>query len=385
MKYIFLTCLLSACFISGLSQTSQRLLVPYRLGNKWGYSDVSGKIKIPTKYDSVTFFDYDREENKYAIAIVILNGKEMVINEMGSIVVPAFDRISIIEELDETAFYIFKDNKIGVFSKGKEIIAPIYDYIEITPYAQYKPGRNNKLGLFNHNGKALISADHDVIRQVNSDQPGFNKWLAIKDGKEEFYSFKSEKPQPRNDDPPLEMVAIESSEATTDNSIEGIKRKYAIDSVESQGFSAIVYKNGKQGILLNEEGKIFFFSRIYDIQKLRYFPDWERSLLKSKSDAYVFAKLNGHYGIVDQAEKEILPFVYDNITDKGDFFILTRNGKIGFFTVYSSSPLIDPAFDEFLSASSQSIKHDLGFTLFKIKNRRKTGYVGENGVAYFKD
>ena len=100
---------------------SPAILIPFRLGNKWGYSDTLGKIKIPVKYDTVPLFDYNTVyKGNHVIAIVQFKGKPMAINEKGKVIVPAkYDYINVLQNSSEVAFTVSRNGKFGVYKKGK--------------------------------------------------------------------------------------------------------------------------------------------------------------------------------------------------------------------------------------------------------------------------
>ena len=81
-----------------VSSQSLPILVPFRDGDKWGYSDTLGNIKIQPKYDTVPLFNYDMiHKGNHVIAVVKLKGKPMVINERGTIIVPSkYDYIRVV-------------------------------------------------------------------------------------------------------------------------------------------------------------------------------------------------------------------------------------------------------------------------------------------------
>src|SRR4051812_8216612 len=115
MKKILFTFLSSLFLFCALGQSFPRVLVPYRIGNKWGYSDTLGKIKIPVKYDSAPVFDYSMSYNGRAIVILPLSGKPTAINDLGTVLVPAkYDHISPIQFSRSFAFFVGAKNKLGI-------------------------------------------------------------------------------------------------------------------------------------------------------------------------------------------------------------------------------------------------------------------------------
>src|SRR6185295_16046664 len=88
MKKIFALHLFLAILASAFSQTVSHTLVPYRIGNLWGYSDVRGNIVIPTRYQEAFPF-YDE------VAAVKSDNHMAIINKDGKLIIPfRYDYIS---------------------------------------------------------------------------------------------------------------------------------------------------------------------------------------------------------------------------------------------------------------------------------------------------
>jgi hypothetical protein len=387
MKNTFLFFVLLLKLSSALAQTAPRLLVPYRSGNKWGYSDTLGQIKIQPKYDSVALFDYNSLTNdNHVLSIVQLNGKKTVINERGTVIVPAsYDAVEI-DWLDGLAFIVTKNKKQTIFKNGRELFPAVYDQILPTQSKTYRVRKNNRWGMINTSGKVLIPAIYDQVTGKYQYNPGIDTWEATKNGTSKLYNFK--KADGEFEEPPPMEVLTASDIPMESNSTEGtdsLKKELQVDSIHLGYKSGIVYKDGRQGVLLIDEAKLYFFSKTYDIRHVHYFPGYARSFLKEGAFAYILARLNGKYGMIDQNEHEILPFVYDMIEEKDNFFVLTKNHKLGFFIPHTIYPVIQPGYDQFLSVSYLDVNDNWSFSLFKVVKNGKVGYVGENGISFFKN
>ena len=81
----------------------------------------------------------------------------------------------------------------------------------------------------------------------------------------------------------------------------------------------------------------------------------------------------------------MLPFEYDGIEEKDGFFLLKQNSRIGFFIWNSVYPVVQPAYEEYIGKQHIPVNNGWRFTLFRIMKNGRGGFVGENGVAYFKD
>jgi hypothetical protein len=168
--------------------------------------------------------------------------------------------------------------------------------------------------------------------------------------------------------------------------VESVKAQYGFDSAQLKNNAAVLYKGALPGILFpKEEKKIYFFSKPYKIHSIKYFFPGARNSWNNNSVAYIISGLSGKYGIINEREDVVLPFNYDTIEEKDEMFLLKQNAKIGFFIWNTVHPVIQPAYDEYLWKQYIPVNNGWRFTLFKVVQKGKAFFVGENGVAYFKD
>jgi hypothetical protein len=395
MKKLILSAVACLCCLYSISQ-SPRILVPFRMGSKWGYSDTLGKIKIQPRYDTVSLFDYDRGGN-HVIANVRLRRKPMVINETGTVIVPPnYDHIQLINQMDDFAFYVSRNGKFGVYINGKELFPPVYDYMDWVPGVQFKVHRNGKWGLINSEGKLVIPVIYDELRETGNRQNGMVNWEGDNYGssKRDLYTIKE---GPGDESPQAFFGNVQLSESMHVSredlvkAFESMKEELELDSVQFKSSTGIVYKDSKQGALLpGEVKKVYFFSKQYNIHHIKYFATDSRNNWNKNAAAYIIADLNGKYGMMTETEKEVLPFEYDNIEvrhefSQDEFFLLTKNRKVGFFIWNTVHPVIQPAYDGYISKGFIRANNNWNFTLFRVEKNGKQGFVGENGIAFFRD
>ena len=137
LLYSFLFFCLTANLFSKL--TPPEKLVPYKKGNKWGYSTFSGKLVIDAKYDSTTFFFYDK-------ALVFLDGKVGLINPKGELIIkPEYESLQLFNDL----FFIVSNNgKYGIIDIDGEItIETSYDKITPINSKHLILKKDNKFGV----------------------------------------------------------------------------------------------------------------------------------------------------------------------------------------------------------------------------------------------
>jgi len=108
---------------------------PIHENGLWGYSDLSGDIVIPKKYDFASLFDK-------GVARVKLNDKWGLINKQGKEIAPIkYDKISLVDTLSTPLiFRVSIEGKTGILDiDGNELIPAIYDYIgySVSPDPNY--------------------------------------------------------------------------------------------------------------------------------------------------------------------------------------------------------------------------------------------------------
>jgi hypothetical protein len=366
-----------------------RILVPFRAGNKWGYSDTLGKIKIPPRYDKVTLFDkYGVTRNRHILATVWLKGKSGVLNDAGELLVPPnYDYVEAMYQLKDFAFLISRNGKKGVFSKGRELIPPVYDEVRITGGAYFKVLRNKKYGLMNQRGQLVVPVAYDGLKEVyDYRRPDSVRWEGHNAG-EKVKTYEGRAERVYGADPSLigfQMQLSEDMQGPQGDATEAIataKTEYGLDSIQFRKNSGIVYKNGKQGVFLPKEVKsVYFFSKPYTVHHIKYLASKHNGTV-----AYIVASVNGKYGMINESEIQILPFEYDGIEERDGIFLLKQNGKVGFFIWNTIYPFIPPVYDELLWKGLLPVNNEWNFLLFQVLKNGKAGYVGENGIPFFKD
>ena len=391
MKRLFVIIVVLFLSIESFAQSPQ-ILIPFRVATKWGYSDTLGKIKIPAKYDTVYFFDYNTVyKGDHVIAIVKFNGKPTAITEKGVVIVPPkYDFIKVMQQSAEITFFVSNKGKFGVYRNGKELFPPIYDYMDVTSYGHFKVHKDNKWGLINDAGKIVIPIAYDDLREKNVIKPDIANWEAIEWGKEgklitikTNLQFESSSPGGPAD---LQEIPGYMTPEELNKAGDEAKKEFNLDSLRLNDYSGIVFKGKQQGILLPLEAKkVYLFSKPYTIHGIKYFHSYERGYLKKNSAAYITTVVDGKYGMINEKDEIVLPFVYDNIQEKEGFYLLKRNGKVGFFIWNGLYPDIQPIFDEYVRKYEIPVNYNWNFILFEIVKQGKPGFVGENGISYFKD
>jgi serine/threonine protein kinase len=154
---------------------ADRSLVPFRKGDKFGFSDTKGNLKIQPKYDQVEPFNG-------SLARVLLNDKSGFIDKQGREVVP-LNYESMSNERDDyfvraltpvgSPLLVKRNNKKGFIDQtGREIVPLIYD--DALPFTEglavvTRTGENNdsnnaRYGFVDLNGKEVVPPSYEDAR-----------------------------------------------------------------------------------------------------------------------------------------------------------------------------------------------------------------------------
>ncbi len=316
-------------------------LIPFRKGEKWGYSDREKNIIIPLEYDrTYPFIDQ--------VALVMLENKYGLISFTGKILIPivhdegetvidkAFDEgwrnkissnfypkiskdviknIEIIGRFSDGIAPFKRNNKWGLITEeGKELLPPTFDLIESIENDNWPFMSSNKWGLLSKEGEIIIKPQFDGIRGFYNGQaacrkgelwgainrngdwvisPQFSELGELRDGlnaaqKNELYGFIDEKGK----------VVID------------FKFQYALD-----------FESGTCGILENDQ--VYFINKqgekISDSYSLMFGPNEECLMHVTKNDKWGVIRPDGTF---------LLPIQYDMPKAMGQVIHTIARGMI---------------------------------------------------------
>src|SRR5688572_24791920 len=146
---------LAALFSSVIVFSQQnKVWVPYREGDRWGYSDTLGKITVKPSYDSVDFFDGE-------FAVVYKTGQMGLISGSGiEIIKPEYGEIEALGD----GFEVRKGNLSGFISdKGKVIIPVEYDDLYSNDDQFIILFKGKKQGISSITGNIILPVEYDEV------------------------------------------------------------------------------------------------------------------------------------------------------------------------------------------------------------------------------
>ena len=82
-----------------------------------------------------------------------------------------------------------------------------------------------------------------------------------------------------------------------------------------------------------------------------------------------------------------MPIQYDSVDFNSHFnlFIISLNDKVGFKILNTIYPTVEPKYLKIIDKHSLQVNDSWNFSLLQVLTEKGYGFVGENGVEYFKD
>ncbi len=333
-----------------------QILVPYRIKDKYGYSDTLGTIKIIPKYSNCEFF-YGNTAKVYK------QKKYTLINKKGEEIFNFFDEIN---ERDNNYAIVTSNKKSGIV-KGKRVIIPlIYDELYSASFdSRFENKQSAVIGIIKDK-KYLIEYTKNKISKIkfSDDQSAWAK-ESVMDARIENvdYSIRYE---------------AELNQLVRDKVIDSFKK------INEKIY--LVSKTGKYGLYKasNYTNITPFVTKFINCKydEIKNYQSNEGSTIPEN----FVAKFNGKYGLIGNNDNEILAFDYDGIDNSHTSYILLhKNNKVGcyiFNTVYKP---IEVKYDKMEFQITLGVSNSWGFSIFKVEINGRSGYVGENGIEFFKD
>jgi hypothetical protein len=353
---------------------SQERLIPYRIKDKWGYSDIQGKLIIPVQYDSANLF-YEDNYLKQNLAIVLFKGKSLLINERNEkIIPPIYESIRLVGSYPDYVNEIIakKNNKYGVIDYSNKVLIPFsYDTIIENDNIVDRREFIDRYYFLAKKKNKYFTIKKGIAEEITQDE-----YNAIEVYNDENIDFSMDNPRPPKYDEDRSFYLRENQLRIVDNN------KEMIDSIGLKGRTIYhresdvieVYKNGKVGLVMFDE---LLKPKIEKI----ILPDYDSILsivLKSDNDSkpIILARKNNKITVIDMEGNILLQPIYDGFDYFDEYKIYTKDkNKMGLF-MFDREFEIKPKY-EYLRWEASDI--------LKVKSNGKFGYIHSNGFEYFKD
>ncbi|MDZ7877266.1 MAG: hypothetical protein U5L45_06340 [Saprospiraceae bacterium] len=383
-------------FLPDLVTAQENQLVPYRKGNKWGFSNAIGEICIAPKYGSATLFDKNPRFS-YSFSTVSIEGLKGMIDIEGEYIVqPAYQRVyaltkgGFIAQKSPSQNWIFinedgivqenfpveviKDPIFKRYAESRAVLAPknigtlAYNELLIPQFikndsAQFgfilkrKTIVDKTTGVLKYETLYSIPPQYKELKYLTP--IGFDTLLAKgSDGKWGLISAK-------NDTIALLVYDVIKPEILTVTDIDSVSVPYFLAT-----------KNGKWGVSSLKDGRVVLD---YDFDEVQIM--WLKPLnIIDKDSNRLFLKVRkaDKWGVMaERFWQWVVPAEFDDIrldSDTENGFQLLRGNQMGYYII-PAEKTIPPRYRE--------VKYfKYGFAEV-ITTQNKTGFINENGDEYF--
>lgn len=260
MKQIFIILLLLTQ-ISGFAQ--EKKLIPFRKGEKWGFSNKQKELVIKPIYQQVTPF-------KDGFSTVHIDGKSAIINQSGKYVISPDS--NAIMPIESNLFIIARRDKsktiMGLMNeKGNFIIPQKYKSIRPKNNCLELENQSRKIGVSKITGEIIIPVEYDHIRFLNDE---------------------------------LFVVSKENQQALFD-----------LNGVQLTGFEYMVIGEFRHGLSKVRKGDYFGYIN----QKGKLLTEIKYEMNYAFSEGFAVVKINNKYGLIDTLGNVKIQTKYDLLND----------------------------------------------------------------------
>jgi serine/threonine protein kinase len=345
----------SNAFLAALSSpdgTQGPLLIPFRKGDKFGFSDVNKTLVIEAKYDEAYPF-------KEGLAGVKQDGKWGYVDKTGREVI-ALKYNSAYSFNGELAI-VSLNGKWGYVDKtGQEVIALKYDLAGSFSEGLARVRRNGKWGCIDKTGREVIALKYDLADEFSEGLVWVRrngKWGCVDKTGQEVIALKYGLADEFSEG--LARVRRDGKEGYVDKTgQEIIALKYDLAGSFSEGL-ARVRRDGKEGYV-DKTGR--------EVIALKY------DLADEFSEGLARVKQNGKWGYVDKTGQEVMAFKYDSAYSfSGGLALVILNNKWGY---------VDKTGQEVIA-----LKYDSAYPFLKglawVERDSKGFYIDKNGTEYY--
>lgn len=339
---------ISLCFlisVSAFAQTSK--LIPFRKGDRWGYSDANGNVVIQPTFERTWLFSEADH-----IGRIKQNGLYGYVNEIGTVVIrPQFTSASdfvmgAAKVTKGTSTYCINLEGEKDECNAEDSSEEIEDDEDNLPFSTYKSG--NKTALIIHVRKDTLLFD-DVRIVSKYIFPGKSHFAVVKNG------------------------SLYNAYNRTGENILPVEYD-SVDILDNRSFKAS--KNKRWGVRTFRGGQVLPFE--YDsIRKVE--AQWYEDGEMKRSDHFIVSS-NGKSGVVNSEGGTILPLQYDAIT-YGDGctcpveYVVKKDGLVSLVD-YNANIILQPRYKNIQPFKGGDLTIVVGAS-------GKEGYVSRSGKEYF--
>ena len=352
--------------------------IPYRQGDRWGWSDTLGNLIIEPTFTHTRFFERpgaNTVDDSWGAWVETEAGTNYYDWGMG-LRFPA--EIGIITDKKEAInpktgasgdWLVVQSaaRKVGLYHEKELVVDTIFVDFSWETYRRGKMYLQNEEGLYAEYDTSSRSFVGDPIRKIrpayatDEGYPYFTLLLELTDGT--YLSLDAGQTKPVATDSILQFND-EDEEDWVD---------FAFDELDE----------GKPGNFIGTDYANPVHPTIVDSVTYRY-PWVEQRYGYSK--LYIVASRQ-LLGVQTPTGREILPIRYDELTftDGYSQIHLYKDGKEGRKLLFTTYPTIPAKYDELRPYAKLCVSKGWSFALFAVSHTKYYQFVGENGVEYFSD
>ncbi|WP_027382962.1 WG repeat-containing protein [Epilithonimonas caeni] len=382
MKPILLIFLLTTFKLFSQNSKKNELLIPYRDGNLWGLCDTLGIVKAKPFISGLEKFAVDSDfMGKYVIK---KKNKISIINQYKKTLLPETDLDSLELSNFSNNILVYKSNKVGLLRDFKNFIPIEYDNIFPTLNQSYTVRKDGKVGLINNNGKLVIPILYSQIgrpRKENDDKNKFD-WVAFFDDSK-IDNYVDEKIL--GDKKVIQGYTVYESEENQEKINEKYeKRKREYNRIESKYGKIVSFSDG-YAIIKNEKKYVVYVTKNDGIVLEN--DDIIEDFYSNYGKKTFLVRNNNKFGLIDETGKVLLDSIYDKIKYQfGGICFIEKDNKKGLFILNSTYKQVEPKYKKIEILESIPVKERWQFGIFEVTTMNdKKGFLGENGVEYFKN
>lgn len=390
MKKYFYYALLTFLFSNLNAQNkSNKILIPYRDGNLWGYCDTIGRVIVKPYYEELIDFKYDSFQYNLARFVSKKNGKTFVTDQKSELILAPteeYDSVKI-DRYETKLIELYSKNKKGFCFNEKEKSLPLYDDISSDVEGRIIVKKGNKVGIVNSQNQIIVPIDYvqlyrdDKYDDINKNIFKF-KWFFLNDeGKTGLIDDEIKLVNLNEEKRIIYDKIIMDSDTRGDDEVsftEELALSSNYNKIEKIKYTnyIIVYKNNKVGVY-DSSIKNLIIDVVFDSIECI-----------SERNVYFKVKNNSETFILNNESKKVTDISFDDFYYDRNIsnYVYIKSGKKGIYFFDNYYKLIEAKYTEIIEKKSIPISNKWNFSIFKVKDSNgRIGFVGENGVEYFKN
>lgn len=412
--------LLSILLSFTMSMAQNDILIPNRVGSKWGFKTMDGKVKVKAVYDSVSHFTHYIEKKKSVqLAKVKRNGFWGLVNTDGKLMVPTkYKQLDEVKIHRNPNYYIAQDKKgkFAILHQEKFLTKFIYDTLDYR-YDYVAAQKKGKIGILELSGNVKIPVKYDQIifvaefRSTANLEDGwemlndeivhenanihikFPKTLnrneafciwSVSDSKEtkyiiteEFYGLFTSKLSKLKSEQ-YEETVMESARRDMDSIYE---KRYNTLSNEGYSFQENYYVYDRFYTFTKGNNSLL---GVYDLERNREIVPPEYEYIKTSDylyKDYFVVENDKKYGLFDANGTQIFPTYYDKFENEENVFIFKKDNLATFYATKTKKKSLGDY--EFLEAVPYFEYQKNQQTLIKVKKYGVVFYLDTNMHEYY--